>query len=117
MPSKPLKVAAARWLWQSPSATLPPLLQRQLLVGERLEGEAVQRRYALAQNRVAVLRGGIADVLGEVPAGKQNVGVAHVAVTGDLGDDRGSGNGGAGGIAVDDGAVGPGEAWAGKAVG
>ena len=77
-------------------------LQRELLVGERLEGHAVQRRDALAFDRLAVRGRRVADVLGEAPAGVLAVGVAHEAVARDLGDDRGGGDRRARRVAVDD---------------
>ena len=44
----------------------------------------------------------VADVGGELPAGVQRVGAAHVAVAGDLGDDRRGGDRGRGRVALDD---------------
>ena len=44
------------------------LLEGELLVGRRLERQPVQRRDAEALDRLAVLGGRVADVLGELPA-------------------------------------------------
>src|SRR5207302_5182946 len=63
---------------------------------------AVQRRDALAQDRVAVFGRGVADVFREAPTGVLQVGVAHVAVARDLGDDRRGGDRRAGRVAVHD---------------
>jgi hypothetical protein len=46
----------------------------QLLVGQALEREAVQRAHALGQDGGAVLGRGVADVGGELPAGVQGIG-------------------------------------------
>src|SRR4051812_25265592 len=78
-------------------------LQRELLVGQRLEAHPVQRRDAEALDGLAVLGRGVADVARELPAGVQRVGPAHEPVAGDLGDDRGCGYRGALRVAVDDG--------------
>ena len=49
-------------------------LERELLVGHALEREPVQRRDALALDRIAVLGRRVADVRRELPAGMQRVG-------------------------------------------
>src|SRR5436853_434696 len=67
----------------------------------------MQRRDALAKNRVAVLGRRVADVLREAPAGMLAVGVAHVAIARDLRDDRRRSDRGARRVAVDDRAVRP----------
>ena len=77
-------------------------LERELLVGRRLERQPVQRRDALALDRLAVLGRRVADVRGELPARVQRVGAVHEAVARDLGDDRGGGDRGARRVAVDD---------------
>jgi DNA invertase Pin-like site-specific DNA recombinase len=76
--------------------------ERQLLVGERLEGHAMKGRDALPEDRLAMLRRGVADMIGEAPARVQLIRVAHVAVARDLRDDRGRRDRGARGVAVDD---------------
>jgi hypothetical protein len=81
---------------------LAAALQRELLVGHALERQAVQRRDAEALDRVAVLRGRVAHVRGELPAGVHGVGAVHEPVARDLRDDRRGRDGGAGGVAVDD---------------
>src|SRR6185312_10439208 len=77
-------------------------LERELLVGERLERHPVQRRDTALFDRLAVGGRRVADVLGEVPARVLAVRVAHEAVAGHLRDDRGGGDRGAGRVAVDD---------------
>ena len=79
-----------------------PGLEGELLVGERLEAQPVQRRDAEALDRLAVLGGRVADVGVEAPARVLVVGAAHVAVARDLGDDRRRGDRGALRVAVDD---------------
>ena len=76
-------------------------VERELLVGDRLERQPVQRRDAEPLDRRAVLGRRVADVGGELPAGMARVGAAHVAVARDLGDDRGGGDRGARGVAAD----------------
>ena len=54
---------------RTPRGRVVAALQRELLVGERLERHPVQRRDALAQDRLAMRRRRVADVLGKAPAG------------------------------------------------
>src|SRR5918998_6738455 len=82
--------------------TLLTASQHKLLIRGRLKAQSVKRRYAQALNRVAVLGRRVADVCRELPAWVQLVGAAHVAVAGDLRDDRGGGDGGGGRVALDD---------------
>src|SRR5919198_6261191 len=77
-------------------------LQRKLLVRGALEREPVQRRDANALDRIAVLRGRVADVGAEVPTRMERVGAVHEPVAGDLGDDRRGGDGGARRVAIND---------------
>lgn len=65
----------------------------------------MQGRDADALDRLAVLGGGVADVLLETPTRVPFGSSPHVAVAGDLGDHRGGGNRGAGAVALDHGAV------------
>ena len=68
------------------------LLERELLVGKRLEGHAVQRRDPVLQDRLSVRWRGVPHVLGEAPTGVLNLGVLHVAVARNLRNDRGRGH-------------------------
>src|SRR4051794_35880600 len=77
-------------------------LQRELVVGDRLERQAVDRRYAVLADRSAVLGGGIAHVRLELPVRMAFGGAVHVAVSRDLGQHRGPGDRGAAAVAVDD---------------
>ena len=77
-------------------------LQGELLVGRALERQPMQRRDAQALDRVAMLGRRVADVGAELPARVERVGPVHEAVAGDLGDDRGRGDGGTRRVAVDD---------------
>ena len=70
-------------------------------VGDRLERAAVQPRGAVAEDRLAVARGRVADVLGEPELREVRVGVVHVAVPRDLGDHRGGRDRGAATVAAD----------------
>jgi len=83
-------------------ATRSSRLERELLVGGALERQPMQRRDALALDRVAVLWRGVADVGAELPAGMQRVGTMHEAITRHLGDDRSGRDGGARAVPVHD---------------
>ena len=70
-------------------------LELELLVRDRLEAEPVKRGDAPRHDRRAVLRGGVADMVGEAPSLVDQVDSAHVTVPRDLGDDgRGGDRGG-----------------------
>ena len=73
----------------------------ELLIGDRLKRQPVQRRHAEPLDRLAVLGRRVADVLGELPARMARVGAAHVAVARLLGDHRGGRDRGALGVAAD----------------
>jgi len=92
-------------------------LQRQLLVRHALEGQPVQRGDTEPLDGVPVLGRRVADVRGELPPGMHGVGAMHEAITRDLRDDRGRGDGRARGVAVDDRALLVAEVGHGEAVG
>jgi len=68
--------------------------ETELGVGDAGEGAAVEWRDALLVDRGTVLGSRVADVFLEAPAGVALGGLAHVTVAGDLGEDRGSSDGG-----------------------
>src|SRR3954447_15454897 len=82
-------------------ASLVAAVKAKLGIGDTGEGAAVERRDALPVDRGAVLGGRVADVFLEAPARMALGGLAHVAVAGDLGEDRGGGDGGACAVATD----------------
>src|SRR5436309_949563 len=80
----------SRWLGvrrvQTPGSGLA---EWQLLIGDRCEREAVQRRDAVGGDRRAVLGRRVTDVGVEVPIGMALRGPPHVAVSRDLRQHRG----------------------------
>jgi hypothetical protein len=76
--------------------------ERQLLVRDRRERQAVERRDPVCGDRRAVLRRRVADVALELPASMDLGGTAHVAVARDLREDRSARDRRALGVAVDD---------------
>ena len=77
-------------------------LERELLVGHRLERQPVQRRDAEALDRGAVLGRRVADVGRELPARIARLHAVHEAVARDLRDHGGGGDRGARRVAADD---------------
>jgi hypothetical protein len=75
--------------------------ERELLIRDRGERQPVERRDPVDGDRGAVLGCRVADVALELPARVPLGGAAHVAVTRHLGEDRGRGDSGALGVAVD----------------
>src|SRR4051794_12010133 len=86
-------------------ASLVAAVKAKLGIGDAGEGATVERRDALLVDRGAVLGGRVADVFVEAPAGMALGGLTHVAVAGDLGEDRGGGDGGACAVPADHAAV------------
>ncbi len=80
-------------------------VERELLVGDRRERQAMKRGDAVRADRRAVLRGGITHVRVEIPLGMAVGHAPHVAVAGDLGEHRGGGNRCALGVTTDDGTM------------
>lgn len=79
--------------------------ERKLLVGDRGERHAVQRRHAVRGDCSSVFGSRIADVRLEVPAGMAIRGAAHVPVARDLRKHGGSRDGCAPRVATDHGAL------------